>query len=372
MRFSIRFIMILSALIPLILMKSVMAACAFAPDSALKQVVNVSMPLVGVITNIGADNADGTFAYTQYYQPTFPIPKITCSSPGQFYQISEFSSRPLPLALWNTGNWAGKLYESGVPGLAVGISVNRASNSMFPASQASTVCTNVSTCSIAAGSFALGMSFLKTGPLTAGGVIRGSDLPCTVQSFGQAGDTVEIVRTCYTGTLVVVSQTCTTPDVNVQMGTFDVNRTFTGIGTSTSWKDASINLTNCPRFYGRFRSGTDVFYSDDGTSGTGTPTKNTLSLLLTPNTSIINSASGIIGLSTGSTSATGIGIQLARGQISDPSPVPINLSSLTTKTMENDTATTAKFPLVARYIQTNSTVTPGKANAAVTFTINYY
>lgn len=372
MRLSLRFIMMLSVFIPLMLIKSALAACAFAPDSALKQVVNISMPLVGVITTIGADNADGTFAYTQYYQPTFPIPKITCSSPGQFYQVSQFSSTPLPLSSWNTGVWAGKAYESGLPGLSVGISVNRGTNSMFPASQPSTACTNVSSCSIAAGSFALGMSFLKTGPLTTGGVIKGSDLPCTVQSFGQSGDTVDIVRTCYTGTLTVVSQTCTTPDVNVPMGTFDANRTFTGIGTATPWKDASINLTNCPRFYGRFRSGTDVFYSDNGTFGTGTPTKNTISLRLTPNTSIINSTSGIIGLNTGSTSATGIGIQLATGQASDPSPVPVNLSSTTTKTMESDTSTSTKFPLVARYIQTGSTVTPGKANATVTFTINYY
>ncbi|MBC3214214.1 fimbrial protein [Serratia fonticola] len=372
MRLLLKFIITLSAFIPLMLMKSALAACAFAPDSALKQVVNVSMPLVGVITTIGADNADGTFAYTQYYQPTFPAPKITCSSPGQFYQISQFSSTPLPLSSWNTGNWAGKAYETGLPGLSVGISVNRASNAMFPASQPSTSCTNVSSCTISAGSFALGMSFLKTGPLTTGGVIRGSDLPCTVQSFGQSGDTVDIVRTCYTGTLTVVSQTCTTPNVNVPLGTFDANRTFTGVGTATPWKDASIKLTNCPRFYGRFRSGTDVFYSDNGTFGTGTPTKNTVYLKLTPNTTMIDAQNGIIGLSTGSTSATGVGIQLASGQVSDPAPTPLNLYLSIMRTMESDTSTSITYPFVARYIQTGATVTPGKANATVTFTITYY
>jgi type 1 fimbria pilin len=40
--------------------------------------------------------------------------------------------------------------------------------------------------------------------------------------------------------------------------------------------------------------------------------------------------------------------------------------------MVNNDSTTQTLPLVARYIQTSDQVTPGKADAAVTFMINYY
>jgi type 1 fimbria pilin len=79
-----------------------------------------------------------------------------------------------------------------------------------------------------------------------------------------------------------------------------------------------------------------------------------------------------MGLKTGAGSATGVGVQLANGKVSDTSPTFLLFSGVQSFTMVNNNETTLTIPLVARYIQTADSVTPGKADATATFTLNYY
>lgn len=79
-----------------------------------------------------------------------------------------------------------------------------------------------------------------------------------------------------------------------------------------------------------------------------------------------------MGLKTGSSSASGVGIQMAFGEVNDVSPTFINFSSTKNYTMVSSTQNTVIIPLIARYIQTESLVLPGRADASATFTINYY
>jgi len=369
MKSSTRITLFISVLVSLMLVKPAFSACSFAADSPLQNMVTTTAPLLGGNITVGPDNADGFTVYRQTYAPTFPSVKVQCDANGPFYTSNVLKNIPLPLSPWNTGAYAGKVYETGVPGIGVVFWYN---GQGFPLTRPGG-CTSstVNTCSLQSSNLTWDFSFIKIGPITPG-VILGSKLPCVVAGVGQSGSSVDMTQVCFSGALNVVSQTCVTPDVNVSMGNFDVNANFNAVGATTPWKDASIVLTNCPRFYGTINTLRETFYSDDGTFGVATPKNNTITLSLTPNTPIINAGQGILSIKSTSNSASGVGIQMAYGNIGDASPALINFSNLKSYTMVNNTVTTLKLPLVARYIQTESLVSPGRADATVTFTINYY
>ncbi|CNE33365.1 fimbrial protein [Yersinia intermedia] len=368
MRFSIRVIIILSALTPFLLMKSVWAACYFHTNSLLKQPINTIVQLQGSAITVGPDTANGTTVFRQTYIPTFPNASIQCDSVGLFSYSFLIKNTPLPLSSWNAGAYAGKTYETGVPGLGIAF---WSAGVLFPVVRPTTACTESASCTVPAANLSSDISIIKIGPISPG-VISGSNLPCASFGVGLPGNNVELNQICFSGILNIVSQTCATPDVNVSMGTFEVSRNFNGIGSSTPWKNASINLVNCPQFYGTLNDGRNTFYSDNDTKGVGAFTPNTLSLSFIPNTSIINNANGIMGLKTGSSSASGVGIQIALGEMGDVSPTFLNFSNIKNYTMVSTTQSTVRIPLLARYIQTESLVLPGRADASATFTINYY
>ena len=364
-------VVILLALIALSLINKVHAVCNFAANSDLKQAINFTQALVGGNITVGDDVPNGTVVYRQSYNPTFPIPIVTCGAAGNFKYEKLFTSTPLPLTNWSTGSFAGKLYETGVPGLGVAIwSVN----TTLPFTTPAVICTNVITCtsgtSAESSHWQTDIYIIKTGPVSAGS-ISGSNLPCYSLGTG-IENVVNVIRSCYSGAVNVVAKTCTTPDVNVPMGTFNVGRTFTRVGATTPWKDASIRLTNCPRFYGTLNDGRNSFTSDNGTRGVGVFKNNSLRLKLDPNTSIINAATGVMSIKPGSGSASGVGIQMAYGNVGDTSPALVDFSNFNSYEMVNNTTTSLRLPLVARYIQTGTAVSPGKADATVTFTISYF
>nr|WP_226886261.1 fimbrial protein [Serratia ureilytica] len=173
------------------------------------------------------------------------------------------------------------------------------------------------------------------------------------------------MRLCFTGAINVEAQTCTTPDVFVAMGKYDMGRYFTGKGSVTEWKDASIRLLNCPKFHGTV----EAQYSDNGTGSISGTTGNSLTLSLTPNTAVIDDANGIMSVKEGSGSAGGVGIQLGYGA---SSPQSVRFSRAIKIPLPVTTPSAFTIPLRARYIQTESTVTPGTADATVTFNINYF
>lgn len=356
-------------LAPIILMNSVRAACSLGAGSPFTTPLNLTLPLQAGNLTVGPDAPNGTVIYRQTYRQSFSSGVFAeCDMLGQFILERAMTSIPYPLSNWNGTPYPGQVYNTNIPG--IGIAIWNAGQ-VFPFTV--NVCIGVNKCGYGASYFTFDISLIKIGAISPGS-LTGSSLPCISHRIGQAGALFPVVSACFGGAINIVSQTCTTPDVNVPMGVFEVSQTFRNIGSVTPWKDASVTLSACPRFYGTLNDGTNTFASDNGTSGIGTFTKNTINLKLTPNTAVIDSANGVIGLEPGTASATGIGIQLASGLVGDASPALVNLAAVisATKTMESSTSTTTRFPLVARYIQTGSTVSPGSANAAVTFTINYY
>ncbi|WP_337264248.1 MULTISPECIES: fimbrial protein [unclassified Serratia (in: enterobacteria)] len=331
-------------------------------------------PLQGGNIFIGPDAANGTVLYNLYFNPSRRI-TVNCDTPSTAYRPTiswTFSSTPRPLSSWSGSPYGGKVYETGLPG--VGVAVRNASNAIPFTNNPWGGTTTGANNWLAQNGFEFDLVFLKIGNITPG-TINSANLP-TVQIYFQTPLTPQIGVTTvtFTGLLNITSSTCTTPDVNVPLGTYDINNTFKTVGDTTPWVDASIKLTNCPRFYGTLNDVQKTYTAPGGSpAGVGPAITNRLGLVLNPNTSIIDNTKGIMAVTPGTPSASGIGIQMAHGNVGDAATnfivfggAGINYS------MPNSTTTGYVLPMRARYIQTSSSVTPGKANGSVTFTINYY
>ncbi|MGF6590107.1 fimbrial protein [Pseudomonas sp. 2835] len=150
--------------------------------------------------------------------------------------------------------------------------------------------------------------------------------------------------------VTVASKTCLATPVEVNMGA-NMTKIFTGNNSAAPWVDFSINLTNCPAFHGA--------------------SKNMLRFRIDPLLPAINSNNGVLRLESaptaGARAATGVGVQIAS---TNNSPLPLGTVRDSGLTLRNTEASYA-IPLRARYLQTESKVTPGPAKASATFTIIY-
>ncbi|MFK3659280.1 fimbrial protein [Scandinavium sp. NPDC088450] len=224
---------------------------------------------------------------------------------------------------------------------------------------------------------AINVSLIKTGAIASGSVVNATSFPHIVWSIpaasGYSGLPLTLLEYSFTGTLSYITQTCTTPDVNVKLGQYEIAKYFTGQGSSTPWIDASIVMTNCPTFSGYHADGATIQTVLNAEAARGTTLKaNFLSVSLSPVNPVTNN---IIGLDASDNSATGVGIQLGYSTDVDantavPEKLWTNGSSWDVN-LPADGRSTVKIPLSARYYQNAEKVTPGKASAKVVFQIDY-
>lgn len=220
------------------------------------------------------------------------------------------------------------------------------------------------------GTLAFDMSFIKIGDVSPG-TIQGSQLPTTTQTR-VGSNSVEVMRVNVSGSINIVSRTCSTPDVSVPMGTHMLNE-FSGKNTFTQWKDFSIALNNCPAFNGYYQDTGPRWLSDGTSNNLDSRKNNVLQVRLDPTRTAITPNLGIMSLNPSAPgddpAATGVGLQVAD---SSGTPLPLaalRASGITPRAVEGASYTIA---LKARYIQTEDSITAGPANATATFTINYY
>jgi len=347
---------------------TVLADCRFDPGF---NTVNRTVALIGSNITVGRDVPLGTTLFKQTFTTSTRLSSITCD-PGLYDRTRSrtLSSTPLPLSSWS-GQYAGKVYESGVPGIGVYI---------FSEGQAAPDSATSGNCGGGTGSctqfpqLGFDLLFIKTGDVSPG-TIQGASLPSVQLDWTSPTNTLNLQNVNFIGSMNVVSRTCVTPDVNVPLGTRSVNE-FASVGNGTPWQSFQISLNNCPAFHGMF-PGSPTSPIFDGS--TDTPTEqgrasNILRFRLDPVDSVIDPVQGIIGLTPSPSgflpAATGIGIQIGTG---DAVPVPVPLSTLRPSGVVTTTTEGASYviPLKARYIQTAATMTPGPANGAVVFTIDY-
>lgn len=369
--------------------------CSFAAGATQTEAVPLSPPVISA----GADIPVGTVLYqgTWVMRNTLMSCQWAQSDVGKSFWYSSstlITTAPLPLSDLMTGPFAGAVYQTNIPGIGVVISRARDGNPVISNRPATT--TDVETLirqvsTELGGGYDIGgstryVSLIKTGPITPGNyTLSGANLPGiqtwiepAVNSHPGSAAITGLPFTFYTisfqGSLTVSAQTCITPNVSVALGSYDKNTFFRGISSTTPWIDASINLTNCPIFHGFYNSTNTTLLMDykTGMGSTSTSLNNSIGVRLTPATNVIDAVNGIMGIdSSVSGAASGVGIQIGWGS-SGQTPMPFNFAAEQTVTLPKDGSSTIRVPLAARYIQTEASTTPGKANGKVVFLINYY
>lgn len=359
-------------------------------------VQTVVVPLSPAQISAGVDVPVGTVLYqaSLIMKDGSVTIKWPASDVGKYlyYATSAFvSNTPQPSANLTTGPYAGGVYQTGIPG--IGVAILSASGTPLTTTTRYAEAQNLLGSELAGLLTHSGESnvrnivLIKTGPLTPGTynasganfptVTQGLDVSQTSHTNAAATSGLPVYDWIFSfqGTITVSAQTCTTPDVAVTLGTYAIAENFSALNSTTPWIDASITLTNCPKFYGFYNSTNAPLLMNYNTGkGTSTtPLNNTIGVRLTPATPAVDAANGIMAIdSTVAGAASGVGIQLGWGE-SNQIPTLFNFATEQTITLPvMGGSTTIRVPLAARYIQTATTPTPGKANGKVTFTISYY
>lgn len=337
------------------------------------------VPFQGILTlsgniTVGPDTPVGTALYRADYTFQNMGAVLTCDADVTLQQYAQYSTTPLPIVPVAIGGFSGTVYESGLPGIGVFITGTNGFNEKLPRIER-TDFFEVEKPVVNSGSYRIWL--VKTGPVTPG-IINAANFPTvavTKIAAGVAGLPLPLQYLQFNGSLNVVSTTCATPDVNVDLGRY-ASTDFTSANSATPWVDASVTLNNCPTFYGTYNmSNTSLRRSGNGvvTTSISSSDPNALTLGLTPMNPVIDPLQGIMAVnsSTADPAAQGIGIQIGYGN-SSGTPTPFNFSQVQTVIAPKDGTTTLKIPLAARYIKTNTQLVGGRADGKMTFTINYY
>jgi type 1 fimbria pilin len=374
---------------------------------------NRTMPLQAGTLSVGPDVPLGSVVYTQRFERTAGS-SLRCTGEARralnatrngvvlvqpefrpTYKF-EYNATPRPLSAWNQGPYGGKIYQTDVPGLGVtfvrGNVPTVTSAAVFPSSATgasqcseSTVRGSASSCTLTfAGNLSFNLLLIKTGNISPG-VIAASSLPTPVINVQVSNaDPVSIVVPL-TGSISMLSSTCNTPDVAVEMGQHSVGSLAEN--PVTPWKDFAIRLLGCPGFTGTFTQAGPVWTAPPASSNdnrlsltnstvpgrftqAGT-TPSTLSFRIDPIVAPVDAASGVLSLDAApagsSASATGVGVQISNSRgdllgLGEIHPSDLRLQS---------SAQTYSIPLRARYVRSRGPLAPGPATASATFTIIY-
>lgn len=183
------------------------------------------------------------------------------------------------------------------------------------------------------------VQFYKTAQTTGAGTVNGMKVASLILRNNQqtwSWPESDITITSFNVTTIACSVTNTA--LSVQMGTVE-KRAFSGPGTGPG-DSFTRNLTiplNC-------NAGTRVNVQIDGSAQ--------------------DASKGVLNLTSGTGSATGVGIQLLYNNAPLTLSAPVNIGTATSEGTFN-------IPLQARYYQTGNNITPGTANANATFTVTY-
>lgn len=328
---------------------------------------NLTFNFIQNHVTVGSDSANGTIVLSQNNQARTTNQTVKCTEAGQFYINRNYESGASLIPSGVVGAYNSPVYKTNVQGLGFYYySVSKPLDS----SNSSAVCSQgVTTCTFTPSQSYIGVRIIKIGNVVPGSILKGSDLPCAVINAGLTGSMVTVKKICVNGNIIIDNLTCNTPaNIDVSLGKHKISD-FSGVNSTTSWTDASIKLTNCPPFKGYAISGHSY---DDGSMSGISNGKNRLSLALNPINGVSDAANGIITLSNSST-ASGIGIQMASGTMASATLLNFNNSVQSSIDLPyTSSVSELTFPLVARYIQINNNIKPGSANGQVIYTINYY
>jgi len=229
---------------------------------------------------------------------------------------------------------------------------------------------------IPASRFTFNAEFVKMGPVSAGQV-NTLLFPTLSVLANDDSSVVGLPVATYRfsgGNFTLQTTTCTTPNYTYNLGSSTVTD-FSSANPGSAWVDTPVTLTNCPVFYGNNSNNSYSNYTITDLNGGGSATNigsvapNILLMRLSPNTSALDRANGIVSLD-GNASAQGIAIQLGNKQ--SGTWVAQNLdNAMSVTTTPGASITSVSFPLGARMIKTGVPVRAGTVSTSLTYTITY-
>lgn len=320
----------------------------------------------------------GGIIYTQPIIQPGPGVALTCGSPTadrqDHFEILVASAN----TGINTGAYAGKIYETNVPGIggawyigAGGVGVLDASGATASPIRNGCVSIGGNTCRMDLLRFppTVMLALIKTGPVKADRLLPGlMGFPAMFVGIANTAPTIHRMVSAIkiTGAIQIVEKTCTTSNVSVPLGKQQLS-TRNGLGSGRGSYAPTVNfviaLRGCPGFPGSLAISAPSLTAPNN-AGVWQP--NTLSLQLEA-TTVINSTNGVLGLTAGAGAAKGVGVQLLKA---DGTPMPLFQSVRQNVTLGANT-NSIDIPLGARYLQTAAKMTPGTANAVATYTLSY-
>ncbi|WP_434643537.1 fimbrial protein [Klebsiella sp. I138] len=338
---------------------------------------NEVLNIIGNNITVGPDMPLGTVLYGGTI--SFPTEvHLRCSSPkpdtGTLKWMLGIDSVNSPLSNWAGPPLGGKVYETNIPGVGIAIWYSGKAVTKESPVMASEIQVAID---VAAINYGMGgvfdFSLIKIGETPPGNYTIDSSLFPNMIRYYDPGTNVAgnfpIIARRYqlSGSVNVVAKTCTTPDVNVPLGTHNASVFSSAAGTP--WVDASIKLTDCPTFSGYHSAYSRVNLATGDIPPT---TNNQISVSLSPVNGIFDAENGIMNIISSPESARGVSIQIAHGTPDTATPQPFNFNSPSVVDLPKSGDSTIIYPLVARYVKTSSAFTAGVADGRVTFTVNYY
>lgn len=347
-------------------------SCKFEPGYGYK---NLTMPMLKNSLTVGRDVPLGTIISRQALRAST---LLECARGAPDYVRLDlwmtYSINPKPLANWSQGPYANKVYETGVPG--IGVVYNYLTRYPLPYNDYLEELWGANTIKQAFN--ALGtVDFIKIGPVSPGR-IDAINLPSVQYNLQDSYTTTKLWDVNVSGSITIVSQTCNTPDVTVNLGDNSIEPLVSGAENETPRKNFNIELRNCPVFYGQMSKLTATNYSYWSETGETrlTEVPNTISISLNPTSGILDSNAMIAKLDdvqpNGAPKAEGVGIALY-----DPSGNRYKFDGHFVKvaTPAIGSSGDISIPLSAAYTfdpsQPKSLIQPGSAHAAIEFTLQY-
>lgn len=333
--------------------------CSYLPEYPTP--LRFSVPITGSIT-VGRDVPVGAEIYRRSFSTTADF-TVACERAAFDYNRA-YSATPYPLSSYTHPTYGARIYATAVPGIGAAVLIGPGTAALPVQNRldytGGTVNPRVSL--FADTQYILVL--FKIAATVGAGSIQGSGLPSPW--FNVQGDNrLDVLRAQFTGQVTIVSRTCSTPDVPVDLGTHQITK-LGGVGTGTSWVDVPVRLNNCPAFHARSLSGS---YNDRG-QATQTSVANTLQYRVDPVTAIVNAAQSVMALQPDGVNqtATGIGIQVGTGTLA-----PVGFGTPRNSGLPLNQTDGASYTLLlkARYYQTGATPTSGQANGAATITLVY-
>lgn len=366
------------------------AACYFTPHDQFTQNarIDLTFPMMTNTANtisVPPDTAVGTVIYRQRINITTMSPawEVTCDASKVFFY--DYAYLTTPRAEATTSTPTNRIYQTDLPGIGVRFTRGSSATGVIPVQASVGV-------SIATTIFSrlpshqktgsdLWLNLVKTGDITPG-TVNASSLPSIKISVGQKpADWVGLFTLKVSGAVTITTPTCNVLPVSqsqvIQMGLYQASE-FTGKYSATDWKKIDIKI-NCPnRFHGRMLPTPGNNYASTYTGATTTTkalNQNIWDATFTEVHGVADATRGIIKLAAESGAATGVGIQLSSAQ-NETSVIKFTGSSssyeiFTGGISQSANSSAITVSLYARYIQTENTITPGKANSSIIYNMIY-